>query len=67
CPKCKVQDSCYIVPVNEFHNSYTCFNCGFQTNDLMREGEFNFEEFENEMPELYKDVKYTDESGVSGR
>jgi len=19
CPKCKVQDSCYIVPVNEFH------------------------------------------------
>ena len=51
CPKCKVQDSCYIVPINEFHNSYTCFNCGFQTNDLMREGEFNFEEFENEMPE----------------
>ena len=49
CPKCKVQDSCYIVPVNEFHNSYTCFNCGFQTNDLMREGEFNFEEYENEI------------------
>ena len=63
CPKCKVQDSCYIVPVNEFHNSYTCFNCGFQTNDLMREAEFDFEEFENEMPELYKDIKYTDELG----
>ena len=63
CPKCGVQDSCYTVPLNEFHNSYVCFNCGFQTNDLMREGEFNFEEYETEMPELYKDIKYTDETG----
>jgi hypothetical protein len=29
----------------------------------MREGEFNFEEYENEMPELYKDIKYIDETG----
>jgi hypothetical protein len=29
----------------------------------MREAEFDFEEFENEMPELYKDIKYTDELG----
>jgi hypothetical protein len=63
CPKCGVIESCYTVQLNEFHNSYVCFNCGFQTNDLMREGEFNFEEYEAEMPELYKDIKYADETG----
>ena len=45
CPKCKVQESCYSIPFNEFHNSYVCFNCGFQTSDLMREAEFDFEEY----------------------
>lgn len=63
CPKCGVVESCYVTPINEFHNAYVCFNCGFQTNDLMREGEFNFEEFESQMPELYKDIKYTDSEG----
>lgn len=63
CPKCKVQESCYVIPINEFHNSYVCFNCGFQTSDLMREGEFDFEEYEKELPELYKDIKYVDEQG----
>lgn len=63
CPKCKVEASCYIQPINEFHNSYVCLNCGFQTSDLIREGEFNFEEYEKELPELYKDIKYKDEEG----
>lgn len=63
CPKCKVQESCYSIPFNEFHNSYVCFNCGFQTSDLMREAEFDFEEYEHELPELYKDIKYKDEEG----
>jgi hypothetical protein len=26
----------------------------------MKEGEFNFEEYEETLPELYKDIKYTD-------
>jgi hypothetical protein len=29
----------------------------------MIEGEFNFEEYEQTIPELYKDVKYKDEKG----
>ena len=29
----------------------------------MREGEFNFEDYEQELPELYKDIKHTDEDG----
>ena len=62
CPKCGC-DGCYITPINETKNNYFCWGCGFQTNDLMKEGEFNFEAFEETLPELYKDVKYTDEEG----
>jgi hypothetical protein len=61
CDKCKAEASCYVTSINEFHNSYTCLNCGFHTNDLMIEAEFNFEEYEAELPELYKDIKYKDE------
>ena len=63
CPKCKADESCYVTPINEFHNAYACFNCGFTTSDLMREGEFDFEQYEEEMPELYKDLKFADEEG----
>lgn len=63
CPKCKAPESCYTQDINEFHKAYVCLSCGFQTNDLMVEGEFNFEEYEETMPELYKDIKQTDEQG----
>jgi hypothetical protein len=63
CPKCKAPESCYTTPVNEFHKAFACLSCGFQTNDLMREGEFNFEEYEKNLPELYKDIKTVDEEG----
>lgn len=62
CPKCGC-DGCYVAPLNETKNTYLCWGCGYQTNDLMIEGEFNFEEFEETLPELYKDVKYVDSSG----
>lgn len=59
CPKCEC-DGCYITPVNETKNNYFCWGCGFQTNDLMKEGEFDFTAYEELLPELYKDVKYVD-------
>lgn len=62
CPKCGC-DGCYITPVNETKNNYFCWGCGFQTNDLMKEGEFDFEAYEETLPELYKDVKYKDKEG----
>ena len=62
CPKCQC-DGCYITPINETKNSYFCWGCGFQTNDLMVEGEFNFVAYEETLPELYKDIKYADEEG----
>jgi len=63
CPKCKAEESCYSTSINEFHKAYACFNCGYATNDLMRDEEFNFEAYEDAMPELYKDLKYIDEEG----
>ena len=62
CPKC-ASDACYVTPINEFHNGYYCFGCGFQTSDLQTEGEFNFEEYEETLPELFKDLKHKDDKG----
>lgn len=59
CPKCGC-DGCYAVPINESKFSYFCWGCGFQTNDLMKVGEFDFTAYEEILPELYKDVKYID-------
>ena len=63
CPKCKEALACYKTPINEFHSAYSCLGCGFNTSDLIREGEFDFESYEEELPELYKDIKYKDEEG----
>ena len=62
CPKCGC-DGCYKTPINETKFDYFCWGCGFQTNDLMVEGEFDFEQYEETLPELYKDIKYADEEG----
>jgi len=60
CGKCG-SDACYVTPLNNTNNNYFCFGCGFQTNDLMKQGEFNFEEYEETIPELYKDIKVADD------
>lgn len=62
CPKCGC-DGCYVTPINEVKNSYFCWGCGYQTSDLMKEGEFDFDNYEETLPELYKDIKYTDKKG----
>jgi hypothetical protein len=59
CDRCQ-GDACYVTPLNELKNNYFCFSCGFQTNDLMKGGEFDFETYEESLPELYKDLKNTD-------
>ena len=62
CPKCGC-DACYKTQINEVKSSYFCWGCGYQTNDLMKEGEFDFVGHEEILPELYKDVKHQDEEG----
>lgn len=60
CPKCG-SDACYSTQLNETKSTYNCMGCGFHTNDLMTEGEFEDFEYEMTMPELHKDLKYVDE------
>jgi hypothetical protein len=60
CPKCG-SDACYVTPINSTNNKYFCFGCGFETTDFMKQNEFNFEEYEDTIPELYKDIKVMDD------
>jgi hypothetical protein len=62
CPRCG-SDACYVDEVNADIKTYFCYGCGFQTNSLMKEGETFYEEQIETLPELYKDLLYTDEDG----
>ena len=61
CPLCG-SDACYVTQLNATAKNYFCFGCGFTTNDLMVMGEFDFQQYEETLPELYKDIKKTDSS-----
>jgi hypothetical protein len=63
CPLCKAPESCITENINETKKVHACFNCGYQTSDLMVEGEFDFEAFEDTMPELHKAAKIKDALG----
>jgi len=62
CPLCG-SDACYSTPLNETKNSYSCFGCGFIGNDFIVEGEYDVEQYEAELPLLYKDLKKADSKG----
>lgn len=61
CPKCKNEDCCYVVDIENGKKAYSCMHCGFATNDYMIDGEYDLDTYEAELPELYKDLKYVDE------
>jgi hypothetical protein len=54
---------CYSTSINETSWTYNCPGCGFYSNDLIKDGEYDVELFEETMPELYKDLKHIDEKG----
>jgi len=62
CPKCG-GDAAYTTQLNATAKNYFCFGCGFTSNDLMIAGEFDFDQYEETLPELYKDIKVDDGSG----
>lgn len=62
CPGCG-SDACYTTEINPEVKEYKCFGCGFYTSDLLKEGEWNVEEYEKSFPKLYKDLKFTDKEG----
>lgn len=61
CPSCG-SDACYKNEIAKDIHSYICFGCGYLTNDAMKEG-FNFEDYEENMPQLYVDIKKIDSEG----
>lgn len=60
CPLCGEKAGCYSMKLNETKNTYLCLGCGYQSNDLMVEGEYDVESYEEQLPELYKDMKRVD-------
>jgi hypothetical protein len=63
CPCQRQSDACYMQEVSSEIKNYMCYGCGFVSNSLMREGERFYEEQIEILPELYKDLFWTDEDG----
>ncbi len=59
CPK-SGGDLCYKMRVNENITNYYSLSCGFWTNTLMLEGSEFYEEQISILPEIYKDLAWTD-------
>lgn len=59
CPHCE-SDACYVTENSPTVKTYSCFGCGFTSNSLMKEGEEFYNEQIAVLPELYKDVMFTD-------
>lgn len=56
-------DACYVTENSPTVKTYSCFGCGFTTNSLMKEGQEFYQEQLEVLPELYKDVMFTDDEG----
>ena len=59
CPKSK-GDLCYKTQINPELSTYLSLSCGFWTNSLMKEGEEFYEQQMESLPELYKELAWTD-------
>ena len=59
CPK-SGGDLCYKIEINENITNYFSLSCGFWTNTLMTPGSDFYEEQLTSLPELYKDLSWTD-------
>ena len=64
CSRCG-SDACYQQEMGADYTIKLCYGCGFTTNTLMHsESEFLQEQLEV-LPELYKDLTYTDLGGLN--
>tara|TARA_Y100000114_G_C11561944_1_gene232238 strand:- start:97 stop:543 length:447 start_codon:yes stop_codon:yes gene_type:complete len=59
CPK-SGGDLCYKMEINKDITNYLSLSCGFWTNTLMKENSDFLEEQFSTLPELYKDLAWTD-------
>jgi len=64
CPK-SGGDLCYKTQLNPEIATYLSLSCGFWTNTLMKEGEEFYQQQIETLPELYKELAWTDpETGL---
>lgn len=59
CPK-SGGDLCYETQINPEVSTYLSLSCGFWSNSLMKEGEEFYEQQIETLPELYRDLAWTD-------
>lgn len=59
CPK-SGGDLCYKTEINKDITNYYSLSCGFWTNTLMKENSEFYKEQIETLPELYKDLAWTD-------
>jgi hypothetical protein len=62
CDRCG-SDACYVDEVNQDIKTHFCYGCGFQTNSLMIDGNEFLTQQSKVLPELYKELFYTDKDG----
>lgn len=62
CP-CGKSDACYEQSLNSFIKAQLCYGCGFWSNSIMREGQLFLKEQKEVLPELYKEIMWTDDKG----
>lgn len=62
CDRCG-SDACYVQEINSELKNYFCYGCGFLTNSLMTGGSDFLAQQVEILPELYKDLFYTDDKG----
>lgn len=62
CERCD-GDACYVQEINSTITNYMCYSCGFITNTLMTSGSVFLQAQSEILPELYKDLFYTDAKG----
>jgi hypothetical protein len=59
CPK-SGGDLCYVIEVTKDITNYYSISCGFWSNSLMKEGTEFYNQQMEILPELYKDLAWTD-------
>jgi hypothetical protein len=58
CPRC-TSNACYHRAENE-HHVFSCYGCGFMSDSTKERNTESVSEFEETLPELYKDLMYFD-------
>lgn len=65
CPHCG-SHNCFHEEVDESTTSYLCMGCGYTSNDLFKTDSETLAGYEVSMPELYKDIRFSDqERGIT--